>query len=191
MLNLIEKAKQGDQESFEQLIKKHQKLFKKITYKYYLPGQSREDVYQEACIAFYQALMAYNNQHNTEFSVFAKMVVERKVKSAIRRNNFKKHIALNTAYSLDAQMTETTTYLENLCDCQYDRLIDNIENEKWEDTLEKSNLTEFEKKVFVLCNIYELSYIAVSQQLLCTIKSIDNANQRAKRKLRKQYYQIQ
>ena len=64
-------------------------------------GLELSDVIQEATIGFEEAINAYNQDDNALFYTFAKLCIERQLKSLIIKQNRDKHKILNEAITID------------------------------------------------------------------------------------------
>ena len=69
-------------------------------------GIDQSDLYQEGLIGLSEAVNAYKKNKDIKFSTFAFTCIKRKMISAIRVANRKKHSILNDSYSLDFKFDE-------------------------------------------------------------------------------------
>ena len=85
---LIRQAQQGDQRAFEDLLSRYAPLLDSMTARYHtgeISVQDREDVYQEAVLGFYRALMRYDlEQDKVQFGLFAKECIRNGLISNLR-----------------------------------------------------------------------------------------------------------
>ena len=75
---------------------KHRRLAYAIANKYFLPGQEREDVQQEALIGLWIAARDFDPARG-RFAPFAGMVIHRRLKTLVTRANTMKHRVLTDA----------------------------------------------------------------------------------------------
>ncbi len=190
---LIEILKAGDDEVMDYLLDKYKNLVRKNAKAMFMLGGDSDDLIQEGMIGLYKAIRGYNSDKDASFYSFADLCITRQIYSAIRKANRKKHMPLNDYISIYAD-TESDTMknsdkklLDRISDLSRDNpesLIISRENVKTiEEQLEK-NLSVFEQEVIDLY-ISGNSYIQIAEILDKSPKSIDNALQRIKAKMRK------
>jgi len=156
-----------------------------VKFEYYLPWAEKEDLIQEGMIALYGAIKGFNYRY--PFPSFAKTCVTRKLYSVIRLQNGLKHKLLTNAVCLNKPVYDNgnrtlfdTMPGKNADPCD---LISEIDERKWIVNQARKNLTELEKQVLELY-LNGSSYRDIADILNMNKKSIDNALQRAKRKIR-------
>lgn len=188
MNELIQRSQQGDHEAFEMLFQKCQSLIYRQVNQFWLPGAQKEDIYQEACIAFYYSVMAYSFDKGG-FKSFACLVIKRKLASLIRLKTNKKSQVLNDAYSLDKVIHEDSTisitYLDRLTDLSYEQKIKKIEQPFiLQEISTTAKLSKLEITILQM-HLQGLTYEQMSRILNSSYKTIDNAMQRVRRKMKK------
>lgn len=187
MLELIQQIQQGDKECFEQIVQQYSTLVKAVCRNFYLPGADYDDLYQEGLIALFMAVQSYSPEHDIAFESFARVVIRRKLISAVKQSRRKKHEHLNCSLSIFSKKYENITILETLRDPSYQELILDIEQPfSMEDFLSKFGLSPFEEQILLLF-LEGLSYEQMGERTNCGHKSIDNAMQRIRGKIRKYY----
>lgn len=149
-------------------------------------GLDYNDLYQEGLIGLDSAIKTYKDQKNIKFSTFAFVCIKRKIMSAIRKANRKKHSILNESYSIDYKLDDNNSF-DNLIS-NNERSIEDLLvgkeqvvffNKKIEECL-----TKFEKQVYEL-KVYGFSSEEISKTLNKTMKSIESVLFRIRVKLRK------
>lgn len=92
-IELIVRAQQSDEESFEALLSDYAPLIESMTAQFSAPWhtvQDREDIRQEAVLGFYSALMHYDTtQKEVVFGYYAKECIRNRLISYLR--SIKKH----------------------------------------------------------------------------------------------------
>lgn len=188
--DLIEIIKSGDKQAFEYLINKYKELVNLKVGKYFIIGAEKDDIMQEGLIGLFKAIKSYKSDMQSSFKSFANMCIERQLITAIKTSNRQKHIPLNSYLSLnmsayDEEEGESdTSLLEIFNNTLIEDPLDTITKKEYyqniEDTIERS-LSDFEKKVL---NKYinGKSYTEIAEDLDTTVKSIDNAIQRIRKK---------
>lgn len=83
---IIKKVIDGDQEASKEILEAFELLIYSIINKYELGNGdyivSKEDLFQEGCIALFQACKTYKKNDVTRFSTYAYIVIERRIKKA-------------------------------------------------------------------------------------------------------------
>ncbi|MBQ7235891.1 MAG: sigma-70 family RNA polymerase sigma factor, partial [Clostridia bacterium] len=154
--------------------------------KYYCSDADRDDLRQVGAMALYSAVDNYNGQSN--FKAFAYTCINNSVLSALRSNNRKKNEPLKNYIPLSGFGDGDMDKSEVIVDIQAgpeDFLIDSEKREEVETTI-KNTLSELEFKIFNL-NIQGYTYEEISKKIGKDDKSVDNAIQRIRRKLRAKF----
>lgn len=190
-LELIRKAKQGDETSLELLLAKFKPLACKIARRYFLAGQDEEDLYQEAMIGLFKAEQSFNENAGQDFKSFATLCINRQIQTAVKNSNRKKSKILNESISLnnqggidlyesddDEQLYFIIPSSSPLPDDEliYREKVDEIKNAI------NQKLSVYERKVLSLY-LKGLSYKEMGQILEKETKSIENCLSRIKSKL--------
>lgn len=185
---IIKKAQDEDRKAIEYLINQNMDIvYAKAKY-FFIKGLDKDDVIQEGMVGLYKAIRDYKVEREASFRGFCQLCVHRQLVSAIKRANRQKHIPLNTSASLD----KTMDYDDEKGRSFNEILPDKDENleEKYVyqeilslifDDIEKE-LTELERKVF-MHYLDSKSYQEISYILDVNLKTVDNALQRARKKI--------
>ncbi len=80
----IRKAKKGDNESKEILLKNNVLLIKSIVYRFKNKGVDYEDLYQLGCIGFLKAISNFDESFNVRFSTYAVPMIIGEIKRFLR-----------------------------------------------------------------------------------------------------------
>lgn len=190
---LLSYIAENNEDASEIIYKKYMPLVTKIARKMYQyagkTGIEVNDLIQEGMLGLSNAIHEYNESKNTSFYTFAKTCIERKIFTAVTATRRLKHRPLNESLPLEVtRMTDDNLiFLEEI-------IGDNkgnpenmlLDSENFNEILEfaKKELTDFELQVFEL-KISDFSYQEIADILDKELKSIDNALQRIKGKLRK------
>ncbi len=175
---LVSLAKSGDTKALTRLIEQFsKKILQKAKSFKGLSGIEFDDLYQEGMMGFVSAVYSFDETRDIQFSTFALTVATRKMLSAIRVSNNKSNLPLrayipieeeNNLLSHSPTPEEVVIYNE-----EFERISDFIKN----------NLSKTEKKVLKL-SMLGMSYQEIAEILECTEKSVDNAIQRIRKKIR-------
>ena len=183
---LVALAKRDKGKPFEILIGRYDIIIRLIVSKYYCSDADRDDLRQVGAMALYSAVDNYNGQSN--FKAFAYTCINNSVLSALRSNNRKKNEPLKNYIPLSGFGDGDMDKSEVIVDIQAgpeDFLIDSEKREEVETTI-KNTLSELEFKIFNL-NIQGYTYEEISKKIGKDDKSVDNAIQRIRRKLRAKF----
>jgi len=143
-------------------------------------GIESDDIVQEGLIGIYDAIESYSESGGAGFSTYAFKCIDNRINSAFRAASRLKHLPLVDYASLSDEN------IENAAGCDYSPediavvrddcrlLIETIEN----------SLSRFEKNVLLL-HLEGYGYQVIADALASTPKSVDNALQRARRKLKR------
>lgn len=176
---LVILSKEGNEIATDILFDRYKPLIKSKIKTYYLIGGDKDDIYQEGLIGFYKALVDYL-PGEVSFSYFANLCITRRMQTAVRTANRKKHSPLNDYLSIDDQDSEKLLVASDVSDPQ--KLF--ISDERYRQLKDyiDSKLSDFEKQVFFMY-IKDVSYADIAKATGKSRKSVDNAIQRIKGKL--------
>lgn len=184
---LIEYINEGNEEANNILIKKYEPLIIKIATKM-LPycknnGLEKNDLIQEGMIGLSHALDRYQEQKDTLFYTYAKTCIERKIISVVIGSNRNKNKILNESISYDNEENLLLKFMSDTKQTPEEAVL-NVAIE--EDLVNRINevLTDLEQQVFTLL-INGFKYKEIAEILDKDQKSIDNAIQRIKAKIKK------
>jgi len=185
---IIEKAKNGNELAIEYLINHNMDIvYAKAKY-FFIKGLDKDDVIQEGMLGLFKAIRDYQEEREASFRGFSQLCVHRQLISAIKRANRQKHQPLNNSTSInktyDYDNESGRSFSEILPDKKkkledqfvYKEIINLVFAE-----IEKE-LTQLEKKVFYEY-LEDRSYKEISEKLDINIKTVDNALQRARKKI--------
>lgn len=187
-------AQAGNMDAEETLVRKYSNLVLSKTKAYFMAGADSNDVIQEGMIGLMKAVRQYDVSKNTSFAVFADRCITNQIISAIRSADRIKHKPLNTSDSLsrpiasengeagdNGTMTLGDTISANLADTPEEMLI--MKDVTYYILNNDDNIfSEFEMQVLGE-SIKGYSYDQVATRLGKSRKSVDNALQRAKKKI--------
>lgn len=173
---LIARIRSGETGVMEFLLEKYKPLVKKQARTMYLMGGENEDLIQEGMIGLFRAISTYR-QGEGSFYGFALLCINRQMYTAVQASARKKHEPLNAYVSLDE---EPQMPLE---DSPETMLLLQEKEGKREDMIAR-HLSSLEKKVLALY-LEGMSYGQIAEQIGRPEKSVDNAIQRLKKKLKK------
>ena len=182
---LIEKLRQGEDDITDYILEKYKPLVRKKTNAMYLIGGETEDLIQEGMIGLFKAIRDYKPDKDASFYHFAELCINRQLYSALEASNRKKHQPLNSYISLSEQEHPDAVAAALLVDKESGPEQTVIEQEVWEEYKKRlaQNLSRMENQVLQ----YYLDgnhYIQIAEMMGKSPKSIDNALQRIRQKIR-------
>lgn len=178
----------GDEKVVDYLMVKYKNLVRKKAKALFLIGADNDDLIQEGMIGLFKAIRDYQEEKDSSFYHFAEICISRQMYTAMEASQRKKHAPLNSYVSLyeepenDGQVP-LAEVLQSLTNGNPEDMVIDQENvEAFQKKIEKC-LSKMEKEVLAL-TLQGLDYHQVAQIMDKSPKSIDNALQRIKGKLR-------
>lgn len=189
-ISYLKKAKEGDKDSIDFLIDKYSPMVKSKARLYFLAGADRDDIIQEGMIGLYKAIRDYDAVKTSAFKSFADMCITRQMITAVKTSNRQKHMPLNTYISLSKPVFEDDSEKT-----LHEIIRDELDQDPEKLLLGKESYMNTEKNIMKLLSPFEeevlnlylqdKSYQNIAEKLEKTVKAVDNAIQRIKRKLDK------
>ena len=189
-LQLVLKARNGDGEALDALIRRYTGFVRLKASSYFLAGGDSEDLIQEGLIGLYKAVRDFRPDKETSFRSFAELCVTRQIITAIKTATRFKHTPLNTYVSF----SNTPAGQEGESDCTLGDALPGPSVD--EPSICVISTEELQSLVFCLgTGLSQLeadalrlylegsSYEEMAERLDCDTKTIDNALQRVKRKV--------
>ena len=179
---LIERLRDGEQELEDYLMEKYKGMVLKKAHAMFIVGGEREDLIQEGMIGLFRALRDYQPGKSATFATFANLCVERQIYKAIEMSGRLKNKPLNSYISLSE---EESPILDSLAFEQQDPEAIVIDRENVNVMQEKirQHLSRFETRV--LDSYLEgMTYTQIAEAMGKSPKSIDNALQRIRGRIR-------
>ncbi|MBQ3049743.1 MAG: sigma-70 family RNA polymerase sigma factor [Oscillospiraceae bacterium] len=180
---LVILAKSGDTSALEKLLSRYSTASIENTPKLSSLGLDSDDIVQESMLAVIEAVRSFSPEKQTSFKTFASVCISNRVRSLLRQHSSKKYSPLNDRLPLgDAESPDTLQISLKFSEDpealvikqEYDRHI-------WQQIV--SVLSDFECAAFK-AYLRGYSYEEMAHQFGCTVKSVDNALQRSKLKLK-------
>ena len=188
---LIEKYRAGDKGIMDYLMVKYKNIVLGKTRSLFILGGETEDLIQEGMIGLFQAVNDYDFGRDASFYTFADLCVTRKVYSAVKASNEKKHSFLNNYISIFENQSENENNAVRLIEQLPGNEDQNPEKRaltnELREALEKAfheDLTEMERECFGLY-LTGMKSGEAARIMGMSAKETDNAIQRAKKKLKK------
>ena len=179
------RAKNGDDGACEYILNKYKPMVRSVSRAYFLLGGDREDIVQEGMIGLYRAVCSYlpaaSEDEAAEFATYANICVRRQILTAIKAAARQKHMPLNDYVSLNSEENTSSLEAEGLMNPEeiviHREALDILHGKI------EGRLSRFEKQVLEQylkgCKYEEIGAVLGKES-----KSIDNALQRIKKKLK-------
>jgi RNA polymerase sporulation-specific sigma factor len=189
-LQLVIRARNGDGNSMDTLIRRYTGFVRLKASSYFLAGGDSEDLIQEGLIGLYKAVRDFRSDKETSFRSFAELCITRQIITAIKTATRFKHAPLNTYVSF----SQTPAGQESEGDCTLGDALPGPAVD--EPSIVVISTEELQSLVFCLgTGLSKLeadalrlylegsSYEEMAEELAVDTKTIDNALQRVKRKI--------
>lgn len=181
---LLERARAGEREAGDLLVRRYFRLVKRCARPYFLAGADNDDLIQEGMLGLLKAVREFDPGKGVPFAQFARVCVSRTIISAVRSSLASRHSVLNDAIPLEKPLFEDiaqTSGGEAGIAADPEALV--IGMEAREELLVQLDrlLSDFEGKVLSLF-LDGYSYEEMAAKLGRPVKSVDNAVQRIRRK---------
>lgn len=177
-----------DEIAIDFLVEKYKNFVRARARTYFIVGADREDLIQEGMIGLYKAMRDFKANRTASFRAFAELCIVRQIITAIKTATRQKHIPLNSYVSLN-----TPIYTD-----ESERKLEDVISEGQvaspeEEMINHEDLVAMENSIGIILSKFEArvmtayldgkSYQEIGEEVGRSVKSIDNALQRAKRKL--------
>ncbi|MBE6152234.1 MAG: sigma-70 family RNA polymerase sigma factor [Firmicutes bacterium] len=189
---LLSYISEKNEEASEVLFEKYRPLINATANRLYYycknTGLELNDLIQEGMLGLNLAMTTFNENKETTFYTYAKTCIERKIISLVVSSRRLKHKFLNESLSFEIndEVSQSFIHEKNLEDNSYNPEEILVNSESLEELIKtvSSHLTDFEIQVFEL-KLNGFDYKEIAEILDKDTKSIDNALQRIKTKIKK------
>lgn len=188
---LIRKLREGETAIMDYIISKYKHVVIRAAKAMYLLGGENDDLIQEGMIGLFKAVRDFDINQETSFYSFAELCISRQMYTAIKLSQRQKHMPLNSYISLyDIRTTATEDKQSPLIE-QLEMETNNnpeelfIDKERMLMLVHELNerLSDMERRVLHL-HLQGEDYRSIAELLDKSPKSIDNALQRIRQKMR-------
>ena len=188
---LIRRLRDGESAIMDYIISKYKYLVIRAAKAIYLIGGENDDLIQEGMIGLFKAVRDFDTNQETSFYSFAELCISRQMYTAIKLSQRQKHMPLNTYVSLyymkksdcDDKQAPLIEQLETETNSNPEELF--LDKERMQMLVEELNdrLSDMERRVLHL-HLQGEDYRSIAELLDKSPKSIDNALQRIRQKMR-------
>ncbi len=165
---LVLRARRGDTAAEEAVIRRY---FDVLEYKssiYYIAGADRDDVFQEGMIGLLKAVRSYDGKRGTSFRTYAGQCINNQIINAIRGAARDKHRPLNDYEPLDEDVIGSEDPV----------------SEDIRDMLGGADMFSPMEKRVLSGYLQGKSYSGIAEETGGSVKAVDNAMQRIKKKIK-------
>ncbi|MDR2090260.1 MAG: sigma-70 family RNA polymerase sigma factor [Clostridiales bacterium] len=181
--NLAEFARGGDADAMDALLTRYKSVVLQCARRFFLTGGERDDLIQEGMIGLYRAVLRFDAERNPRFKSFASLCIKRQIIDAVRKNNSAKNYALNNCVPLDDLGTAPDFFGPE------ERV---LSAEAYEELKAESKTLSRLERIIMEKYLEGKSYSEIAAEIRsggeikknATEKSIDNAIQRIRKKLK-------
>jgi RNA polymerase sporulation-specific sigma factor len=183
-------ARSGCELGMEHIIEKYKPLVRAKARSYFLVGADREDIVQEGMIGLFKAIRDYKDDRSIPFRAFADMCITRQIITAVKTATRQKHIPLNSSISLNKKIYDQDSekvlieVIEEDSVANPEEVIIHKEEHSVIEHKIMEILSPFEKQVLTKY-LLGITYQDIARELDKSVKSVDNALQRLKKKIEK------
>ena len=178
---LMEEIRKGSRDCMDILIERYKGQVRKEARTLYLIGGDSDDLIQEGMLGLFKAIRDYQPEKEVPFGTFAKLCISRQLYKAIQAAARQKHTPLNTYVELNEQLDAQEDSPQGKS--PEDLLIDRESAEGLQERME-ALLSPMEKSI-LQAYLNGDNYIRIAERMGKSPKSVDNALQRIRRKLKK------
>ena len=176
-----------DADAMEYVLIKYRSLIYARMRGYFLPGGGQDDLLQEGLIGLLKAVRDFRPDRGTSFQTFAGFCVTRQILTAVKTATRQKHAILNESISLERSLSWDGDYklLDVVLGDESAEPSRAVEGEIMADCIREAiyrNLSPLEATV-LNAYLHKHTYADIARELHRGRKCIDNALQRAKRKI--------
>ena len=175
----------GNAAAEEALVQRYGRMVRACARPLFLAGGDSEDLFQEGMMGLLSAVRSFESGRDASFRTYAEVCI-RRLYSAIRAAQGNKHFPLNHSVSFEPPLFDgTNAYLFSSEESPEDVIIGREELRERLAAL-KGQLSEFEAKILPPY-LSGLSCGEIAQRVGRPQKSVDNAIQRVRRKVARQF----
>lgn len=183
---LCSMAKQGDPEAETELVRRYGQLVRACSRPLFLVGGDGEDLFQEGMLGLLTAIRGFDPGRDAAFRTYAEICIRSRLYSAIRAAQGDKHAPLNQSVSFEPPLFDgANAHLFTSAESPEDVIIGREEQKERLAAL-RGQLSALEAQILPPY-LNGLSCGEIAKRVGRTQKSVDNAIQRIRRKVARQF----
>lgn len=176
----------GVPQAEEELVKRYGRLVRMFARPLFLAGGDSEDLIQEGMLGLLTAIRSFDAGKSASFRTYAEICIRSRLVTAVRAAQRDKHLPLNHSVSFETPLFDgTSAHLYSSEESPEDVVISREELQERLDAL-KGQLSGFEAEILSYY-LSGLSCAEIASRVERTTKSVDNAIQRIRRKIARQF----
>lgn len=172
-------CRDDDEKAWDELSKRYLEVSKILSSKFKSEAVEADDLVSEGLIGFLSSVYSYTEEFAASFRTFAGACIRNSMLNCVRKAEAKKNIPVSKCLSLEQQLNFPDSSLS-----PEQSLISKNEAERISNIIDFC-LSKNEKEVFIL-HLLGNSYSEICRKTGFSIKAVDGALQRARKKLRTQ-----
>ena len=180
---LLTLIREGEADCMDILIERYKRQVRNQARALYLIGGDSDDLIQEGMLGLFKAIRDYSPEKSASFEAFARLCISRQLYSAVQAAGRMKHAPLNTYVELSEQLERQEDRPKGKS--PEELLIDRENTQGMQEQIERL-LSPMEQEI-LRSYIEGESYTEIAKRMGKKAKSIDNALQRIRRKLKKNF----
>ena len=179
-------AAAGDSQCESELVRRYGQLVRACARPLFLAGGDSEDLIQEGMLGLLTAIRSFDPARDTAFRTYAAICIRSRLLSTVRAAQGGKHIPLNHSVSFEPPLFDgANAHLFSTVESPEDVIIGREELKERLDAL-KGQLSELEAQILPPY-LSGLSCGEIARRVGRSQKSVDNAIQRIRRKVARQF----
>lgn len=187
--DVVDRARMGDARAAETLFVRYRSLIEKQARTYFVAGADHDDVVQEGMMGLWKAIRDFNSDRLRKFAPFAELCVTRQIITAVKAATRHKHAPLNGYVSLNRNLDEEpgSALIDFVADPRAVNPEELVMERKFPRLVPDQLHTELTRLELLVVSLYldSKTYDEIAHELICGTKTVDNALQRAKRKIKR------
>lgn len=180
---LLTLIREGEADCMDILIERYKRQVRNQARALYLIGGDGDDLIQEGMLGLFKGIRDYSPEKSASFEAFARLCISRQLYSAVQAAGRMKHAPLNTYVELSEQLERQEDRPKGKS--PEELLIDRENTQGMQEQIERL-LSPMEQEI-LRSYIEGESYTEIAKRMGKKAKSIDNALQRIRRKLKKNF----
>ncbi len=176
----------GDKKAENCLLDRYAVHVRRLAAPLYICGGDKDDLIQEGNVGLYEAMLRFDPNRDVRFATFADVCIRRAQYKAIENSNRKKHAPLNFHISIDIFDENEDTYdIRQAADEKFNPEYIVLDKEHAKDVYDRIMAALSPMELTVLKKyLTGMDYIEIADSTGKDKKSIDNALQRIRRKVK-------
>lgn len=187
--DVVDRARMGDARAAETLFARYRSLIEKQARTYFVAGADHDDVVQEGMMGLWKAIRDFNSDRLPKFAPFAELCVTRQIITAVKAATRHKHSPLNGYVSLNRSVDEEgcNSLLDFVADPRGVNPEELVMRQRLPRVVPEEVKGELTPLELLVVSLYldSKTYDEIAHQLICGTKTVDNALQRAKKKIKR------